>query len=81
MLFHCDEHWNVLGVSGGETDLEAAKADGEVTYRGIAAKWIDTGVSTEDARRWLEQQYPEDLCSFCGRLPSEFETAFGGHKS
>ena len=81
MLFHCDEHWNVLGVSGGETDLEAAKADAEVTYRGIAAKWIDTGISTEDARRWLEQQYPEDLCSFCGRLPSEFETAFGGHKS
>ncbi len=25
--------------------------------------------------------HSEDLCSFCGRLPSEFEAAFGGHKS
>ena len=81
MLFHCDEQWNVLGVSGGETSLAAAKAVAEITYRGIAAKWVDTCVSSEEARRWLEQQYPEDLCSFCGRLPSEFETAFTGHKS
>ena len=81
MLFHCDEQWNAVGVSGGETDLPAAKANAEITYRGIAAKWVDVSVSSEEARCWLEQQYPEDLCSFCGRLPSEFETAFGGHKS
>src|SRR6266404_6227603 len=81
MLFHCDEQWNVLGVSGGETDLEAAKADAEVAYRGIAAKWIDTSISSEEARRWLEQQYPQDLCSFCAQRPSEFPTAFGRFKS
>jgi ClpX C4-type zinc finger len=81
MLFHCDEQWNVLAPSGGEADLAAAKANVEMTYQGIAAKWIDTGISLEEARHWLEQQYPEDMCSFCGRLPSEFEGAFGGHKS
>jgi hypothetical protein len=81
MLFHCDERWNVLAPRGGAADLAAAKADAEITYRGIGEKWVDTNVSTEDARRWLEQEFPEDMCSFCGRLPFEFEGAFGGHKS
>jgi hypothetical protein len=76
-----DEQWNVLGMSGRQTNLPDAKADAEVAYRGIAAKWIDTGISTAEARRWLEQQYPEDMCSFCGRLPFEFEAGFGGHRS
>jgi len=62
-----------LGVSGRKTNLSDAKADAEVAYRGIAAKWVDTHVSIEEARRWLEHQYPEDRCSFCDKLPFEFE--------
>ena len=81
MLFHCDEEWNVLGANGRATNLSDAKADVEIAYRGLAAKWVDTGISADEARRWLEQQYPEDMCSFCGKLPFEFEAAFSGHRS
>ena len=81
VLFHCDDQWEVIGVSGRGTNLPDAKAAVENGYRGIAAKWIDTGISVDEARAWLEQQYPEDKCSFCGRLPFEFEAAFGGHRS
>jgi hypothetical protein len=69
-----------LGASGRKTNLSDAKADAEVAYRGLGPKWVDTGTSVEEARRWLERQYPEDKCSFCGKLPFEFEAAFGGHR-
>lgn len=80
-LFHCDEEWNVLGASGIEPTLEDAKTHAEQSYSGIAAKWVDTVSSEADARRWLEEQFPASLCSFCGRLLAEFETLFRGHKS
>jgi hypothetical protein len=80
-LFHCDEEWNVLGASGDEPSLQDAKTHAEQSYAGVAAKWVDTNTSEADARHWLEENFPASLCSFCGRLPPEFETLFRGHQS
>ena len=80
-LYLCDEEWNVLGVGGGADSLPAAKVDAEVSYLGIGRKWIDTSLSQDEARRWLEERFPSLLCSFCGRLPISFESLFRGHKS
>lgn len=78
LVFHCDEEWNVLGVSGRKTNLAGAKAAVETSYQGIAAKWVDTDVSVEEARKWLEREYADDKCSFCGRLPFDFDSSFRG---
>ena len=47
LLFHCDEHWNVLGAqiwnAPGRlavTSLDDVKARAESYYAGISAKWV-----------------------------------------
>jgi hypothetical protein len=72
LLFHCDEQWDVLGVSGAET-IEAAKASAERAYRGITPKWIHTGVTEEQAIAWMKENLKDMSCSFCDRAPGDFE--------
>ena len=81
VLFHCDESWNVLAAGGTATTLQDAKADAAISYRGIDRKWIDTGLSEQDARRWLERTFPDSMCSFCGKLPIEFSSLVRGHRA
>ena len=39
MVFHCDGYWNVLGVSGHISVLEALQKV-ELSYRGLLQKWV-----------------------------------------
>ena len=80
LVFHCNEKWEVLGVSGGAT-LEEAKARIERAYRGITAKWIDRGVSIEEARAWIYENSDHIICHFCGRRPGEFQQIAAGKLS
>jgi hypothetical protein len=72
LVFHCNEEWDVLGVSGADT-LEAAKASVERAYGGITAKWIETGVTEEAAIAWMREHTKDMSCSFCDRVPGDFE--------
>jgi len=72
LVFHCNNEWDVLGVSGGET-IEAAKASAERAYRGITQKWIDTGVTEQQAIAWMKENIKDMSCSFCDRVPGDFE--------
>jgi ClpX C4-type zinc finger len=72
LVFHCNEDWEVLGCSGGDT-LEAAKSSTERAYRGISAKWIPTHVTEEEAKAWIKKNCPDVSCSFCNRAPGDFQ--------
>jgi hypothetical protein len=70
-VFHCNEEWDVVGVSGGET-MEEAKTSAERAYRGITQKWIQTGVTVEEAIAWIKENVKDMSCSFCERAPGDF---------
>jgi hypothetical protein len=72
LLFHCDDDWNLLGVSS-HTSLAEAKARAERIYAGISACWIDRQVTEADAAEYLEQEFGDERCRFCGRLPFDVE--------
>jgi ClpX C4-type zinc finger protein len=76
LVFHCNDEWAVLGVSGGET-LEAAKASAERAYRGVGARWIPTNVTEDEAKSWIEQNCADVSCSFCDRTPGDYQHLVG----
>ncbi len=73
MVFHCDNEWNVLGAAGRHSSLQDAKTAVERTYQGLSNKWVDTSVTEEEAREFLELEFSGEKCSFCGRWPSHVE--------
>ncbi|MGH8760252.1 MAG: ClpX C4-type zinc finger protein [Burkholderiales bacterium] len=77
MVFHCDDDWNVLGVAAGHKSLEEAKAKVERSYRGLAAKWLPSGYTREDAAKHVAEQLKGLECSFCGRTPLQYRAVAG----
>jgi ClpX C4-type zinc finger protein len=76
LVFHCNDEWDVLGVSGGKT-LEAAKASAERAYRGVGAKWISTNVTEDEAKSWIEKNCADVSCSFCDRTLDDYQHLVG----
>jgi hypothetical protein len=74
LLFHCDEEWNVLGVSGGAT-IEEAKGRAARNYPGVESRWVDVNTSIDEAIRYYDRETNGAKCSFCGKRP--FEIADG----
>jgi hypothetical protein len=72
LLLHCSDSWEVQGVSGAPT-MESAKARAERAYRGISAKWIETGVTPDAANRWIDENTDHVFCLFCGRRQVELQ--------
>jgi hypothetical protein len=70
MLFHCDDDWNVLGVSGGAT-VDEVKGRAERNYPGVGSRWIDANVGLEEALKYYDETTDGERCSFCGKRPFE----------
>lgn len=70
LLFHCDEAWSVLGVSGGET-FEDARQRAERRYPGVSSKWKRLNVSVEEALTYYDRETADIRCAFCERRPFE----------
>jgi hypothetical protein len=70
LLFHCDEEWEVLGTSGGNT-IEATKERAEKNYPGVAERWVDVNTSIDDALRYYDAETGSAHCSFCKKRPFE----------
>lgn len=77
MVFHCDNEWNVLGVAAGYNSAEDAKVKTESSYHGLAAKWLPTGYSLEDAKAYGAELFNDRECSFCGRRPPDCHSMAG----
>jgi hypothetical protein len=77
MVFHCNHAWEVLGVAAGYGSIEEAKEKTERSYHGITAKWVASGYLREDAVKYIEEQFKDQNCSFCGRTPLQYEAIAG----
>ena len=77
MVFHCDRDWNVLGVAAGYNSIDEAKAKTERSYRGLSPKWVSTGYSRDDVTGYLAEHFKDMKCSFCGRLPMQYQSIVG----
>jgi hypothetical protein len=77
MVFHCDRDWNVLGVAAGFTSTGDAKAKTERSYRGVAAKWVASGYSRDEAEKYVTQRLKSQSCSFCGRTSLQYQSIAG----
>ena len=77
MVFHCDSDWNVLGVAAGYTTTEEEKVRTECSYHGLAAKWLPTGYTLDDAISHGAKQFNDQECSFCGRTPPRCQSMAG----
>ena len=82
MLFHCSSEWEALGVSGitGRSTIAEIKERAEMTYPGVAARWIDINTGVHDALRFYDEQTGGLRCSFCGKRPFEVEGLIEGPK-
>jgi hypothetical protein len=72
LLFHCNEAWDVLGVSGGGSVDEAFR-HAERNYPGIAKLWVRLDTSREAALAYYDNETDGPKCSFCGCRPFEIE--------
>jgi len=77
LLFHCDAEWNVLGVAAGYKSIAEVKARAERSYHGINGKWVPTGHSRAAAEKYVADAFKGWECSFCGRLPPQYEQLVG----
>jgi hypothetical protein len=77
LILHCDNDWNSLGAQGAHTSIRAAKATMEKSYRGLMGKWVDTSITEAEARAFLEKEFSDKKCSFCGRWPIHVEQMIG----
>jgi hypothetical protein len=72
-----DNEWNSLGARGGYSSVGAVKAAIERTYRGLMKEWVDTTVTETQARDFLEPEFRDEKCSFCGRWPINVKQMIG----
>lgn len=75
LILYCSRKWKVLGI-GGQKTLLAAKKQVEIYYAGISKKWVRLNTSEKAAKRWLEEQNPESVCSFCRQIRFDAHTFF-----
>ena len=77
LLFHCDAEWNVLGVAAGYNSITEIKARAERSYHGVSQKWLPTGHTRASAEKYVADAFEGWKCSFCGRLPPQYENLVG----
>jgi hypothetical protein len=70
MLYNCDSDWKALGVASYDS-VEEAKQRAERIYPGSIACWTQAQFTEADAERFLEEQFSDMRCSFCGKRPDQ----------
>ena len=75
LLFHCDSGWTTLGCSAHQS-VQDAKTRAERIYPGISTLWVNADVSEEAAEVYLNEQFGNVRCSFCGKRPDEVGQMF-----
>jgi hypothetical protein len=73
LLLHCDRAWNVRGTEVHE-HVSAVQQSAERIYPGISRRWLRTRVSRRQAEAYRRRVWKGMECSFCRRLPDEFES-------
>jgi hypothetical protein len=69
-LYFCDNDWSPMGI-GTSASVEAAKTTAERIYPGSSASWVEAHFTEEETKRFLDELWAAQRCSFCGRLPDQ----------
>jgi hypothetical protein len=81
VILHCDKNWNAIAHGGGYDSAKDAKLHAERIYHGIAKTWVKYSVSKREALAIERQMWGRHVCSFCNRVPPEFNQCFLGKKA
>lgn len=80
-LLHCDKNWNALAHDGGHHSVAEAKHRAERMYPGISRTWVKCSVSKRKALAIERKMWRGQECSFCDRIPPEFDRWIHGKKA
>jgi len=81
-IIHCDRYWNVLaGGSAAYDSVSEAKGRAERMYPGVTKTWVKLSTSKTQARAIERQMWRGHECSFCNRIPPDFEKSLHGKKA
>lgn len=73
VLFHCSNSWNVRGIEASFDSVADLKRSVARIYPGSFNKWRLSGVTVRQAEAFRRRVWKGLECSFCGKLPDEFE--------
>ena len=73
VLFHCGSSWNVRGTEASFDSVVDIKRSVARIYPGSFNKWRLSGVTIRQAEAFRRRVWKGLECSFCGKLPDEFE--------
>lgn len=73
-LNYCDERWNPVGTVA-LASLAEARRHAERNYPGVSRLWRKAHVSRARALAYERKQWKGHVCSFCGRIPPEFNSS------
>jgi hypothetical protein len=80
VLLHCSTAWRVLGIMSFPGIEEATKR-AERIYPGVSSAWIKAHVSKAQAVKYEKEVWQGMECSFCGRLPPQFQRLISGENA
>jgi hypothetical protein len=80
-ILHCSRSWKTLGAQAGFNSLTEAQARAERMYPGVSGAWIAVKISKAQARLYERQIWKDLECSFCGRIPPEFDWSVSSKKA
>jgi len=72
LLLHCSGDWAVLGAAE-YCSVAEAKNSAERIYPDLATHWIVAHVTEQEAARYLDEVWSDQLCSFCGKRRDQIE--------
>jgi hypothetical protein len=72
-LLHCDKNWDLISLDGLFKSVTDAKRRAELMYPGVTRSWKKLTVSKREAMEIEKKIWKGQECSFCGRIPPEFE--------
>ena len=75
-LLFCDRYWNAIGIAAGYRSIREAEARADRMYAGIGSRWVNPRVTKRQARAHEELIWKRERCSFCKRLPPQFNRWF-----
>jgi hypothetical protein len=81
LVLHCDKNWNAIAHDGGYSSLKDAKRRAERMYPGVTKTWKKWSVTKHKALAIERKMWSGEVCSFCNRIPIEFDQWIHGKKA
>jgi hypothetical protein len=81
LVLHCDRNWNAVAHDGSYPSLKDAKRRAERMYPGVTKTWEKWAITKRKALAIERKQWSGYECSFCNRIPIEFDQSCHAKKA